>query len=996
MKNEMKFLLTACLLWFTSITGFGQTLTLTSPEGLPEPYEVVPGTEITVQWDYFSEAPTYMFTYGEDPGNLFDWQFNTNPLWTQLSNWTDNGDGTFSLSLTVNEEVWIFGAFNTFSGNSYSNVISIGIASPIVISAEDGLICPTGGDTELLSVDGTFDGYQWFLNGEAIADATESTYAAPEAGTYYLVVTDADSTIQSNQVIVETLSLAYTGSLNEESTELTLTAGSGMDSYQWYSGPDSENMSMIDGATAMEYVAAITSDLTYYSVEGMSGSCAIMTDTRPVNDAMFIPVIITVNADTNEFNAVCEGSTITLSIDESIEEYQWFKNGFEAYGTHTVTISSSWQTGEYYVVTTPADWPEVSVQSETVNASFLEIIEPLVTGIVNNSFHCEGEEISAILADEGYEYQWFVHENYNAYGDTDLVEAPGGMYTFIFSEATYITVVANYQGCQKEKQTYLKSYEDQNMSIGISNYDQQYLCLDSVADIGINYGNENWDSYQWYQLIDSNWVVLENDTNFRYGASEPGTYKLSGVSINCATAVVESNEYVVKHYQERNMSLWADQNEICLDDTANLTFSNYKWSNIQWFQGEIVIGSSGYELTYIPYAGDTNKVAVTELNHYLVKAKHESCPNGLKVTSNPLVITPSVNPVINIGIEQEPESYRQLLWDTVAFYTFCNDYPLNLSVDTGYTTYQWYEATYSGLDDYELGNPIDGATLNTFSTNAQVQWVTVVVESEGCVGQSNPILLDTWAFQDPVITSYNDNQICVDDSALVHLSFPGTWVEYYWMYEDEFGVWDTVPNSNNDSLWVSEPGQYVIFAFPELCPDFEFTSGLGPNMELFEATIYEDVTEEGDELYYAYPWQGNFTYQWFKDGELYENPSEIPSVLWKEDLPTGNYSVEITNTQPCVSLSEEVVWIVDGIAEDEMDPLTIYPNPTNGLITIEGLNPASAYTISILNSVGKQVLYREITRANEKLDMTDMPSGLYFIQVQNKSGLATSYKINKL
>jgi len=168
-------------------------------------------------------------------------------------------------------------------------------------------------------------------------------------------------------------------------------------------------------------------------------------------------------------------------------------------------------------------------------------------------------------------------------------------------------------------------------------------------------------------------------------------------------------------------------------------------------------------------------------------------------------------------------------------------------------------------------------------------------------------------------------------------------------------------------------------------------------MEMFEAVIMEDVSEEGDEYFYAYPWQGVYEYQWYKDGEPYDgNDLEIPAILWKEDLPNGIYYVEITNSQPCVSVSEEIVWIIDGIGENEMSNLSIYPNPTSGEISIEGLNPEVSSTISIFNSIGKMVMSQQITSEIEKLVMNDLPKGLYIIQVQNKDGLVSSYKINKL
>jgi hypothetical protein len=42
------------------------------------------------------------------------------------------------------------------------------------------------------------------------------------------------------------------------------------------------------------------------------------------------------------------------------------------------------------------------------------------------------------------------------------------------------------------------------------------------------------------------------------------------------------------------------------------------------------------------------------------------------------------------------------------------------------------------------------------------------------------------------------------------------------------------------------------------------------------------------------------------------------------------------------------------------------------------------------------VISQQITSQIERLDMVDLPKGLYIIQVQNKDGLVSSYKINKL
>ena len=113
----MKNIFTVILFLIITSLSFAQTLTLTAPLGLTVPYEVTPGTEVTVQWDYFSSEPSSMFSYGSEP-ILGDWGFFPNPDWNAYSTYTDNGDGTYDFTFTVNEEVWLFGGFQTFFGRN--------------------------------------------------------------------------------------------------------------------------------------------------------------------------------------------------------------------------------------------------------------------------------------------------------------------------------------------------------------------------------------------------------------------------------------------------------------------------------------------------------------------------------------------------------------------------------------------------------------------------------------------------------------------------------------------------------------------------------------------------------------------------------------------------------------------------------------------------------------------------------------------------------------
>ena len=90
----------------------------------------LPGTEVTFQWYYFDEAPTAVFTHDEEP--VFP-GFGTDPAWTEHTNYTDNGNGTFDITITIEEDTWVFGAyFAPFIGQwSFSEVIEISVASNV-------------------------------------------------------------------------------------------------------------------------------------------------------------------------------------------------------------------------------------------------------------------------------------------------------------------------------------------------------------------------------------------------------------------------------------------------------------------------------------------------------------------------------------------------------------------------------------------------------------------------------------------------------------------------------------------------------------------------------------------------------------------------------------------------------------------------------------------------------------------------------------------------
>ncbi len=990
MKNFLYLILFSI---FGITAAHAQSFTIVSPEGLTPPYEVAPGTEVTFRYDYFFEAPTAVFTHTEYP--VFP-DFGTDPLWSQYNDYTDNGDGTFNVTVTINEHVWVWGGFFSpfISQWSYTEILEINIASGVVISGDDLLLCDDGTEIETLSVEDTFASYQWYMDGVAIDGATGQTYDASAPGAYYVQVEHEGEMVNSNTLNLSYVEISLIGALTGDNTGIILTTDEGMDTYQWLSGTDPEALANIPDANASTYTADLTSTYTYYAVEATLNGCTITTEARPVVEALFIVPDITVSADTNAYDVVCEGTPVTFATSDNYSTYHWLRDGFDAYNsTNSITVNQNYQQGSYSVEVTNEEWPEIVLTSESLEMAYLDVIQPQILGIPSFSQFCPGEELTAILADEGYAYTWYLHDGFNDYSEEDLLDVQGSTYSFTFDSAVYLTVVGEFNGCESSRQLFMDSYANSSLFLSIDNWDQSYLCPDSSVTLFIPaWAAGDYEDFQWFESVDGTLEVIPDATDLSYLVTTPGSYYAQGTVSACPSIQILSSEKVIYDYTERELYIWANDETLCAGEETTLNISSgFAWNNIQWFEEIIEIGSMGYEEDFSPIigAGAETTQTVSEFNSYLVKAKHNSCPNGIKTTSNIINIRPRVNPNVfpdpNYGIE----SWRPAPYDSIATYVFCANEPvqLNLESETEYDSYNWYTTFYTGDDDYELGNPIAGANQSMVDIIAEgVDWYTAEVDSAGCIGYSDPILIDTWVFQAPTVTSYNNAEICEEgDSTLLHISFPGDWAYIEW-----FDVYDPVPDSNNDTLWVTNPGSYTVTAYPSICPEFGFSSGVGVEVDYLIAEIQEDA-----EYIYALPFYGFYDYQWYFNGEPIEGDPN-PWTLTKANLMPGEYTVKVTNPEPCSAISEPYVVIDTPTNEPSGSSIRMYPNPTSGEVFIDSPDAGLFESVKVFNMQGK--LIRKTDARNEKIriDLSGESTGLYLFEIILTDGSKISKKINRI
>ncbi len=102
-----------------------------------------------------------------------------------------------------------------------------------------------------------------------------------------------------------------------------------------------------------------------------------------------------------------------------------------------------------------------------------------------------------------------------------------------------------------------------------------------------------------------------------------------------------------------------------------------------------------------------------------------------------------------------------------------------------------------------------------------------------------------------------------------------------------------------------------------------------------------------------------------------------------------NASVEIWRFFSQYNLDDLTVGIKNKLTENEF---SIYPNPSNGFLTLEFKNYDNAF-IEIFNSTGEKALEQKISTVFTAINMKKYSGGIYFYLVRNKSGIIKSGKV---
>jgi quinol monooxygenase YgiN len=367
-----------------------------------------------------------------------------------------------------------------------------------------------------------------------------------------------------------------------------------------------------------------------------------------------------------------------------------------------------------------------------------------------------------------------------------------------------------------------------------------------------------------------------------------------------------------------------------VSDGGNLTYQRYRNESNDNTGGSEISGGTG--ITYIP-----STATVGTLYYYVVITNTNNSVNGIKTattTSNTAAVT--VNALVNaqmpeITAHPQPATYSQNATATALTVT--------ASVSDGGTlTYQWYRnATNSTTGGTAAGT---GASYTPATATVGTQYYYVVITNTN--NSVNGIKTAT--------TTSNTAEITVIE--IVNAQMPN----------------------------IAAHPQSAIYS---------------QNTTAAALTVTASVTDGG---VLSYQWYSNTTNSTTGGTAVGTGASYTPATA---TAGTQYYYVSVTNTnnsvngvQTATATSNAAAIEVRQVTGTEITdvPLArVYPNPTDGVITIETMGHAplsnaplsEGYALTLSDMNGKVLLRQTVSDKITQLDLSNYPSGVYFLTIDD-------------
>jgi len=275
--------------------------------------------------------------------------------------------------------------------------------------------------------------------------------------------------------------------------------------------------------------------------------------------------------------------------------------------------------------------------------------------------------------------------------------------------------------------------------------------------------------------------------------------------------------------------------------------------------------------------------------------------------------------------------------------------------------------TIPGNITYSWGTGGLGQIDTLFATGTI--WVTKTDATLGCSASDTAIFID-----EPIFTLGNDTSFCAGDTLILN---PGPALSYLWN-----------DATSNPTLAATTAGDYyVTITDGNGCPGSDTLTVLAVNPL--------PIVDLGSDTLFCIGTIGSLdagaggTYLW-NDGSTTQTLAPTVSDV---------YSVIVTDANGCVGTDTTIIVINTCVGVDELTSDTeikMYPNPTQGGLTIEFAAFNNDVVMNVLNIYGQVVRTGKLTSATTVLDLNDLSEGTYILQLQSEDSITVNkFVINR-
>lgn len=432
----------------------------------------------------------------------------------------------------------------------------------------------------------------------------------------------------------------------------------------------------------------------------------------------------------------------------------------------------------------------------------------------------------------------------------------------------------------------------------------------------------SFNTYAWFKGGDE--IQGENADNITI--TEPGYYSVLVENDNCDAM---SEEVLVDN--KLNVSISADTTSFC--DGLFATLTSESAGIYQWFvNGDKIEGETDSVFVY----GETAEVYAEVAN------TDSTC---LTVT-NTIALTKFLVPAIEIEGE---DSVSKCIED---FY--------KLSTESGLEDYQWMRN----------GNAITGANGQIFSAIEPGNYKVNAITLEGCNTSSNTVNIENLEI-DTIFAEVSPRMFgCGDEELTITANTNEELVNYALI--------------KNGAIEVEQPSKtFTINTGAIYRLGGEMSNGCLTASDEIRIRYYGKpgkpaITRSNDTLSTNYPAD---SIQWYMDGEVIEgaNESFIADIT---NLGGRYFTVEVFNDKGCSEASTEYDVFL-GVQNIEYRAVSLYPNPSNGVISISSQLKFESY--EIINVQGKMVNAGELV--NSRIEAYGLAPGIYVVKLKSNSSV---------